>query len=297
MPASTRPRERGARASFLTTYLLAALLILLKVTGVLLAVLVGLVILLISLPVRARLSLDVAAERLLEGIFDEDAMPLFRVTGRDGDEREPDDGIVPVETCYELVLVPLGGIAEVCVASGAGARLTVMGVRFRLGGRHKRESPPQTGPGPTPQEEPVGRGARRLRARLARLREYLAPEVREKTIASLKVLFRALHFEGDLDVECGFPDPGFTGMTYAAYVALGGASSFGGVRFRPNFQGEMVDARGTVQLTLVPARLAWIVGRFLLSREIRPLWRRRKRSAEASAAGDQAKPVLQDGDG
>lgn len=121
------------------------------------------------------------------------------------------------------------------------------------------------------------------------IKKWLAPEVRAKTIQTIKQLFSALHLWTDLDVECGFADRGYTGMAYAAYVALGYTGAFGGIRFRPRFDREILNTRGSFGLRVVPIQVVWIAGKLLMAREIRPLWwkravRRRKAVAAVKAA-------------
>ncbi len=305
------------------TYFLAALLLLLKVVGILLALLMGLAVLLISLPLRARGSLALAAKGLLEGVLDDDARLLFRterIAGNEGtpdrgteaglqDEPERDRPVVPVDLGYEVSLETLYGAAALETSSAGGLRVRALGMSFRTAERRKEK--PAEPVAAKIEEESAERGGRKMpgwlkkRSRdqkrrrgisLAELRRYLAPGVREKTVAFLKDLFGSVRFEGDLDVELGLPDRGATGMMFAAYWALGGPRAFGGVRLRPNFTGEVVDARGTAQLTVVPIKAGWIAGRYLLSREIRPLWRKKK-GPKRRAAGNRAKPVLQESDG
>lgn len=270
----------------LAPYIMAAALFLLKMFALVLAAIAFLALLLALLPVRARVSGSISASRLLEAVFEDDATVVVRTGGQTPDT-EYDEEAATVDLDYSLQASVMAGAIGISVTGGRGARVAVLGLGFKprsgrraKGSRHVDESRKPTGDG---ERRPSRRGDRRKaenRRRTVRLGEigkYLAPQVRDKTWDVICSLARSLHLSGELDVECGFPDPGVTGMVAASYWALGGASAVGGVSFRPNFREEMLHVQGAGGFWLVPAQAGWILLRYLFAREIRPLWRKRRK--------------------
>jgi len=267
-----------------TAYIAAVALFLLKLFCFALAALVVAVVLLALVPVKARVSGSVSASRLLEAVFEDDATVIIRTGGQPPLDLESGEPVVPLDLDYSLDAAVMGGAVGVSMAGGRGVEVAVFGVRFEPK-RRKQEPRPAgelrkpSGDGKRedarrddrPKAKPKKRGLK-----IGEIRKYLAPEVREKTWEALRSVTRSLHLHGELNVECGFPDPGVTGMVAASYWALGGDSAVRGVTFRPRFEGEMLDVRGSGGLWLIPAQLGWVLCRYLLAREIRPLWRKRR---------------------
>lgn len=252
----------------------------------LLVALVGLAALLLAIPVRVRASGSVSSRSLLEESLDNGARLVFRIAGK-GDPG-PHDGVVPVDAAFDLLAAY--GIVAVEMVAGGKPVLRVAGLRFRLGASKRAGEGADRGRSRQADRQ-KGKQSRQSRGfSLAEARKWLAPGVRGKALRTLKALVRALHLSADLEIECGLPDPGYTGMAYAAYLALSGIDAFRGVTFRPNFQEEVFDARGTVEARIVAIQIGWIAGRFLLSRDIRPLWRSRRTS---ESAGEPGKPAVQ----
>lgn len=285
-------------ARVVMAFILAALVFILEAAGVLIAVLLGLILLAISMPVKARVSGSVRADGLLEGVLDDDARLVFRVAG----STEPVEPVsqtapepeVPVEVDYAV----LGkfGPAGVAVQGGQGVEVSVLWWRFHAGGLRgeggtdkERESGKTAKPKPKVKKAKAGRAKRGRGIALGDLRKWVAPEVRGKVAETFRNLCGSLHLQADLDVECGFADRGYTGMTYAAYTALLHTGVFGGLRFHPRFDREALNAEGSIGFSVVPIQVVWIAGKFMLAREIRPLWwkqvaRRRKSVARVEAA-------------
>ncbi|MGE5580532.1 MAG: DUF2953 domain-containing protein [Bacillota bacterium] len=277
----------------MTVYIAAAAVFLLKLFGWALAALACAILLLALLPVKARVSGSASASGLLEAVLEDDANVLIRIGGKPPLDLESDEPVVPLDLDFSLDASVMAGAAVISMAGGGGVEVAVLGLRFRPG-RRKRKQDPKPAEGP---RKSTGDGEREGSAqdkraktrpagrtlRFGEARKYFAPEVREKTWDAVRSLVRSLHLSGELDIECGFPDPGVTGMVAASYWALGGGSAVKGISFRPNFQGEMLQIRGSGGLRLIPAQAGWVLCRYLLAREIRPLWRkgRRGRTGEA----------------
>ncbi|HHW27039.1 MAG TPA: hypothetical protein GXX23_06830 [Firmicutes bacterium] len=131
-------------------------------------------------------------------------------------------------------------------------------------------------------ESGQGRSRRRGRVTVSlgkaarEVRKHLAPNVRKRTLAFVREVWRLLDVSLDVDVEYGFDDPGYTGMLYAAYVSIRNALGLQGLRLRPDFTKEMIEARGDLDVRFSPMSIMWSFGRFAFSREIRPLWWKRR---------------------
>lgn len=262
----------------------AAAIFLLKLFCFALAALVVAVLLLALLPVRARVSGSVSTSRLLEAVFEDDATVILRRGGEPPLDLESGEPVVPLDLDYSIDASVMAGAVGISMAGGRGVEVVVLGLRFKPRRRKKDPRParePRESPGDgkreaSRQDDRPEAGPKRRGLKLGEIRKYLAPKVREKTWKALRSLMRSLHLHGELDIECGFPDPGVTGMVAASYWALGGDSAVKGVTFRPNFEREMLYVRGSGGLRLVPAQVGWVVCRYLLAREIRPLWRKRR---------------------
>lgn len=282
-------------------YILAVLVVLLKVVGIVLAAGVGLVVLLVSLPITARVSGSASASGLLEAVVDDDATVAVRVAGTSPatlSTMEDEEGVVPVDVDFAVKATVLAGAAGFEVSGGGRPEIVALGLRFHTrsmtrGAGQESKSRKASKDGKTGRASEAGEGrkapsAKRGRISLRKIREYLSLEVREKTWAFIRSLFRALHLKGSLDVECGFQDPGNTAMVLAGYWALGGPSLFGGITFRPNFREEVFDVEGAGELRLIPVEIGWIAARYLLSREIRPLWRKGKAGRTSGTEADRS---------
>lgn len=123
--------------------------------------------------------------------------------------------------------------------------------------------------------KPAGR--RRFAASLKGIKRSLTPRVKRKTLDFAKKAWRRLNVSLDVDVEYGLDDPGYTGMAYAAYLSAGNMLGLKGLRVRPNFTQEMLQARGNLQMRLIPVALVWSFAAYALSRDIRPLWSLKRR--------------------
>jgi hypothetical protein len=77
-------------------------------------------------------------------------------------------------------------------------------------------------------------------------------------------------------------------MVLAGYWALGGPATLKGITFRPNFSGEAFDLKGSGEFRLVPVEVGWVGIRYLLSREIRPLWWKKRAGRGRGAEADRS---------
>ncbi|NLA61066.1 MAG: hypothetical protein GX863_08275 [Firmicutes bacterium] len=125
-----------------------------------------------------------------------------------------------------------------------------------------------------------------LTLRVEETRRWLSPEIRGMVFRTVRRLVKALRLRGRVHAECGFGDPGVTGMAYAAFVTWSGMTRQTWLAFEPDFVDSVMLARVEGETRFLPVQVAYIVGRFLLAREIRPLWRK-KRAGESRKA-----PVL-----
>lgn len=266
----------------------------LAVVEMILAFLLMVIVLLLALPIRVRGSFRVTSDEILESVLDEGAGVEIRRAGTDGcpasDEARE---VAYVDVAYGVSATLLGGLFTFDVGHDTGARIRALwwspGVLARK--REARTPKPADSDAPTESgtraaEKPKAAGRKKRRAAkgrkisLEQVRKYLAPGVRSKTGAALRALSKSLHAKGVLDVELGFPDPGLTGIAFAAWTAVGGPN-WAKVRFRPHFESERVDVSGQGGISFVPGRIVWIAASFMLSREIRPLWMKRRRVKEA----------------
>lgn len=275
-------------------YILAVLVVLLKVFACTLATVAALVILFSSLPVRVRVSGSVSAAGLLEGVLDDDATVKVEIAGASpSGEDAGEEDVVPVAVDYGVDASVLAGAVGFSMHAGGAPEVVLLGVRLLP----RRKAAPSGEPNPKTRtlakkqakERIKGQTKRKTankgaRVPVSRLKQFLAPRVRARTFGAVRALWRAVHFQGTLDVECGFPDPGSTAMVLASYWALGGPPRFGGATFRPNFCGEVLDVNVSGESRLVPVEIGWIAVRYLLSREIRPLWRK-ARNGRTGGAG------------
>ena len=278
----------------MVAYILVALVVLLKVIGYTLAAGAALVLLLVSLPVKARVSGSASAAGLLEGVMDDDATVFVRLAGSGsaglGDE---DVDAIPLDLDFDLEASVLGGAAGFSMGAGGTTQISMLGLRFHPRTKKRssataetngEEQAVETKKASTLNKRSEGSGTRKgkggtrkkRRVSIGQIKRYLAPQVRSRTLDSVRSLFGAFHLRGSMDVECGFPEPGTTAMVLAAYWALEGPARFGGITFRANFQGESFEVKASGESRLVPLEIAWIAIRYLLSREIRPLWRKAK---------------------
>ncbi|HHY44315.1 MAG TPA: hypothetical protein GX512_01200 [Firmicutes bacterium] len=136
-----------------------------------------------------------------------------------------------------------------------------------------------------PDERAQTRRGFSLKVKADEVGRWLSPKVRRIVLTTAKRLVKASHLKGRVHVECGLGDPGATGMAYAAFVTWSGMTRQEWMTLEPNFVDSVIFARVQGETWFLPAQVAYILGRFLLSRDIRPLWRRR--------AGESRKaPVL-----
>ncbi|MGI6644060.1 MAG: hypothetical protein ACOX3V_08790 [Bacillota bacterium] len=160
--------------------------------------------------------------------------------------------------------------------SALGARVWMR----RAQPKEERESLPEDGAGrdlprSSQEETSSSRGPKKVVAfgeNRDRMRLFLAPNVRRKTMVFLKRCVSALHPQVDADVLYGTGDPSVVGMIYGAYVVSAEIIGLNGLHLHPNFVEEVLDIKVTVGLQFLPVVLIWHVGAFLLCPTIRPLW-------------------------
>ncbi|HHW17812.1 MAG TPA: DUF2953 domain-containing protein [Firmicutes bacterium] len=178
----------------------------------------------------------------------------------------------------------LGGAVRVIAGRGRPAEISVLGVRVKkFTGRRleeKKLTAKRSGKKPQPvapgkKEGRVPEGGRRGWGRfLSRdFKRWFEPELRGRVISTARSLLSAAHLSADADIVFGFGDPACTGMAYGVVSAFSGSVGLSGLRFSPNFEEEILLVRGSIETWVFPAALLWIIGKFLLSSEIRPLWR------------------------
>lgn len=244
--------------------LLVALLVLLKIFGWVLAALALFAILAVSLPVRARVRGSASAEGLLEGLFDADG---------------PDE--IPMDMDFDIEASLLGGALGFSMSAADSPRISILGIAFHPGKTQPSDAKAPLAPAASKSSsmpvkakgEPASpRNRKRGTLSAGHVRRFLAPQVRARTVKVFRDLFGAIHATGYVDLEYGFLEPGTTAMVLAAYWALGGTARFRGVTLRPRFSGESFDITVSGESRTVPVEIAWIAARYLLSREIRPLW-------------------------
>ncbi len=240
--------------------------LLVKILACLLAVLSGLALLAIVLPISiagtGRVELRGSLEGILEGFLE-----------------GPEAGSVAFAGAFEGSV--LLGLLRVLVSPGrvnfkiAGASVwkAVVPGRKKLGsgtgqtetGRLEAGKAERRG-AETP-ARPTGAG----RSPWGAAKRFLDPHVRGRTLDFLKRLWGVVSFRPKLRLTCGFSDPSITGMVCGACAALSGCPVMSKVRFVADFQKEVIDLEGTLHVSAVPAVVAWHTARFLLSPEIRRL--------------------------
>lgn len=286
--------------------------VLFVVAKVLLFLLVGLVLLallLIVLPVRATVQGECRAEGDLDA--------LLEAGGTDfGEMPEPVITVIPDGTARATAL---GGLLGVEYHTGDPLKVLLAGVpflRLPLGARARRRtssSEEEEAVAPkTSESVEIQRKAGPLNTREARRSSkaegrgesagrkrgfaltlgakgaggWFSPKVREMALRTAKRLVRGMRLRGHVHAEYGVGDPGVTGMAYAAFVTWSGMTGQRWLTLEPNFVDDVILVRVEGETRFFPVQMAYVAGRFLLSREIRPLWRK-KRVGESRKA-----PVL-----
>lgn len=287
--------------------LVAVLFFLAKILLGLAAVAAVLGLAFLILPIRVRVSGGVR----LDGDFEE----FLEGEGAIGIGGQPcSDTPVTLALAGQTALRCLGGALGVDYSTETGFRMVTFGlpVKAPRGRKGASKQPDPSRPPESRQEDAVHRGrhnnglldrimkargkkdaldrqsrsSRRRRVRLAESKAWLAPPVRQRFLAAAKDLFRSLHFSGHVRARLGLPDPSVTGMVYAAFVTWSGATGERWLTFVPDFADDVAAVEVDGSIKVVGAQIVWIAGRFLLSRDIRPLWQKRR-------AGESKKaPVL-----
>ncbi len=260
--------------------LLAVLIVLLKLLAWAFAALALFAILAMSLPVKAKVRGSASAERLLEGLLDDDG---------------PDE--ISLDVDFDIEASLFGGALGFSMSGDDSARVSILGLAFHPG-KTKRSSAkisspaaaskPSSMPGKAEQEHVSPRRRKRGTLSAGHVRRFLAPQVRVRTVKVIRDLLGAIHATGYVDLGFGLEEPGTTAMVVAAYWALGGTARFRGLTLRPSFSGESFDITVSVESRTVPVEIVWIAARYLLSREIRPLWRKRRAD---SGGADTHRPI------
>jgi hypothetical protein len=289
--------------------LLAVLLVVAKVLLWVLAGLVLLVLLTMVLPVRATVQGECRVEGDLEILLEDGGTEL-------GEMPEAVITIAPAGMARATVL---GGLLGVKYETDAPLRVLLAGVpllRPPLGGKTRsktvtpeREKAVEPEAAPSVKTKPKAGFLRALRPRMfsgakgrqkgagrkngvplkvkvEEAKRWVSPEVRGIVFRTVRSLVRSLWLRGHVHAECGFGDPGATGMTYAAFVTWSGMTRQRWLTLEPNFVDSVILLRVEAETRFLPVQVAFIAGRFLLTREIRPLWRK-KRAGESRKA-----PVL-----
>lgn len=252
--------------------LLAALLFVAKALLYLLAAVVVFILLLAVLPVKARVSGRFSLEGDFESFLDGDGAIALKDGaggGRDdgaGDESD-DDVAAVLEWDGRASVAVFGEALGADYARGEGLSLVVIGMRFRLPGGAGAAERGKT----APQRNLTG-SRRSFRFRDAKA--WLAPKVRKEALAAGRTLWKALRFRGRVDIELGLPDPSITGMATGAFLTWSGATRQRWLTFRPSFVKNVISMEAEGSARLIASQVAWIIGRFVLSREIRQLWRK-----------------------
>lgn len=287
-------------------FLVAVLFVVAKALLLVLAGVVLLALLLIVLPVRATVHGECAVEgdpdafaEAGEARFEEAPEPVITVIPAGMARATVLGGLLGVEYCTDGPLkVLLAGAAIFRLTSGRRARsktpspegreaalsegsLSVKGRRkkgFLKVLKFRRSSRAKATSGSAGKKKGFS-----LAVKVREIRRWLSPEVRELGFRTAKGLVKILHLRGHVHAECGFGDPGMTGMTYAAFVTWSGMTSQRWLTLKPNFVDCVIHARVEGETWFLPVQVAYLVGRFLLSREIRPLWRK-KRARESRKA-------------
>lgn len=174
------------------------------------------------------------------------------------------------------------GLLGLVAGSDQPAAVTVAGVRLsaRPRARRDRVTAPEDGAASMTILERLSG----LADSSSRLLAWLAEPVRRRGGQALRALRRAVRVSAGGEVQFGFPDPALTGLTLAAIATLTSGRGLRGVRVEPRFDAELLAASGTLQASFTPLRVALIICRFLLAREVRQLWRNRRRASRVRSS-------------
>lgn len=105
------------------------------------------------------------------------------------------------------------------------------------------------------------------------IRPYLARGVRQEFVRFLKRVLGATHFAANLHLTYGLQDPALTGLIYGAYQAISGCLGVSQLQLTPVFAEELLELTGFVEVRTIPALLSWHALVFVMSSNVRPLWR------------------------
>jgi len=268
---------------------LSVLSILAWAVAVAIALLVAIVILLLVLPVKIRLQGSGRIEdwsQLLEsfsGRLDE-----YRPLGAFGRWRFSLDASVMAGVVSASASGSFGWQENLDVeepADGFSGVVRVLGIEIKgfSTGRSRRESRASEKTSnaekrPEVEEKHSRKTQKRLvkRFSLQDITKFFAREVRGRILSSLRSFLKNMHLNFEADIELGLSDPAETGIIYGLAECLRGVAGINGLRVTPNFRSDVLTLDGFSSLSFIPAQIGFVAGRFLLSKEIRPLWRKQK---------------------
>jgi hypothetical protein len=268
-----------------------------KVLGAVTLALLALFLLALALPVHVRLSGSGSLrgwQDFLEDGFD-DSLPS-----------SPGEGqlLGQVSLLGGLIQVSAGGVLGTPGGPGTPGsrtrtRVSVLGLfSFTAGDGKSRArhwvSPSEDAGGPAGQKRKSrksvgGPPARRRRRRTVGLKKVLkslaGEDLRGQLVFTLKRLYRVSHVRAGGRLEFGLGDPGSTGMAYGVAESVAGCLGITGLTLAPNFEEDILKAEVSAEAWFIPAAVAFIVIRALLSAPVRRLWWRQRKVVADGAAG------------
>ncbi|HHY35572.1 MAG TPA: DUF2953 domain-containing protein [Firmicutes bacterium] len=107
-------------------------------------------------------------------------------------------------------------------------------------------------------------------------------EFRAEIIRSLKALHRALHLKVRAEADFGLGDPGTTGMVYGIAQSFMGSFGITALTLTPNFEEDVLRGKASMEARFIPGAVLFILVRTILSKPVRPLWWKRKRTRKGT---------------
>lgn len=266
--------------------IIGILSVILKTTGWILVSLVPMVFLVTALPVKFSAS---GCIRLQGDVVEGFLWYLVRILERYGEpyqyvecdsndfdqlidiffDRQEEESFQPEwSKDFSAKVAALGGLVNVTYDRSRGLSLHIVGFNINCSNKCESDS------GNERRENRMENKETRSFA----FRRFVAAKVRRRFVKAIRESLRAFKVLGDLDCELGFQDPSVTGMFCGQYFAVGGWLQTDWIRLEPNFQHSVVACKGWVSVEVLPASLALVWSRFILSPEIRPLWIRTHRT-------------------
>jgi hypothetical protein len=92
----------------------------------------------------------------------------------------------------------------------------------------------------------------------------------QRAISYARSVYKSLRLNLRLEGEYGTEDPALTGWLSALVGVLAGGPLE--LDLCPVFDGPCLDIRGELHGRLIPAKILWLTGGFLLTRPVRQLW-------------------------